>query len=205
MNIPSFLFNTISISGEYILDDLVSANLGIGYHYPKGTIFENDNVKPWRANLNGFLLTPEVRFYPAREPDRGFYLGPYYRYSHFSTKWSGKLQRDSISLIDYETHLRLNENGLGIQFGYKFYLSERFTFDIAFGGLRLSWFSLKGSFSGLINEEEILKIIGIDGLDKNGFMGIGQLLFDFIGDNATIRMPFTFPMMRTALSIGITF
>jgi len=204
-NIPSYFFNTLSFSGEYIIDDLTSANLGFGYHYPKGTIFGGKDVKAWRKNLNAWFLTPEFRFYPGRDPVKGFYLGPYFRYSHFGTKWDGKLQRDSVTLVDYTTHLSLNEYGLGIQFGYKFLLSDRFCLDLSFLGLRFSWFTFKGKFTGLINEDEIFKIIDIEGVDEEGIFGIGKMIFDFFGSDASFKMPFTFPMMRTAISIGYTF
>ncbi len=204
-NLPSLVFNNLSLSGEYVFNDNNSLSLSAGFHYPKGTLFPAADVKQWRYNLRGYFINPEFRFYVNHEANHGFYLGPYLRYSHLTSKWNGKISYDSVNLVDYTVKLKLTEKGIGLQFGYNFRLSDRLSLDFAFGGLRFSWFDFSGNFTGLIDEKAILDVIGIDGLDQNGLFGLGQMLFNFINDKATVHLPFGFVMLRTALSIGYTF
>lgn len=204
-NLPSIIFNNLSLSGEYGLTENKSLSLYAGFHYPRGFIFPAPDIRQWRSNLWGYFINPEFRFYLNHNSSHGFYLAPYLRFSQLSTKWKGKISYDSINLVDYTVYLKFTEIGPGIQPGYNFKLNDRLCLDFAFLGLRFSWFDLKGKFVGLLNEQAILETIGIDVLNKNGLFGLGQLIFSFINNKATIHLPFGFVMLRTSLSIGFTF
>lgn len=206
LNLPSLAVNNISLQGEYVIKDNISASLGVAYNYPKGTFFGNtDNLKNYRKNIRGIRFTPEFRFYPGKQAPKGFYIGPYVRYMNYGTYWPGQIKRDSIVFVDYTARLRLTEIGIGGQLGYQFLIKEKLSIDLMIFGPRYSHYELTGIFTGLINAEEILKVVGIEGLDMDGFYGLGKLLFRYLEQKAQFTLPIDFVSFRGGLSIGYVF
>ncbi|MBT4729831.1 MAG: DUF3575 domain-containing protein [Bacteroidetes bacterium] len=204
-NLPSFAFNNVSLTGEYAFKSDASVALNLNYHYPKGTFRTFKDVDGFRYHLHGLYVTPEFRLYPQEEAPNGFYWGPYLRIGRFGSKWNGAYEYDSINIVGYNVKLNLTEIGAGVQAGYQFILENGISIDILFLGPRISYFGFKGQFDGDLDEEAIFDIIQIEGLDENGFYGIGKSVFDWFTQSATIRLPITFPAYRIGFCLGYTF
>jgi hypothetical protein len=204
-NLPSFAFNNLSLTGELAFKSNASAALNLNYHYPKGTFRPNKTKDGFRFHLNGVYVTPEFRFYPQDHAPNGFYWGPYLRFGRLGSKWNGVYEKDTVTYVDYDVKLNLTEIGLGVQAGYQFILDNGFSIDLLLIGPRLSYFGFKGQIDGALDADAIFEIIDIEGLDENGFYGIGKSVFEWFTQSATIRVPITFPAYRIGISLGYTF
>lgn len=205
LNLPSFAFNNLSVIGEYSFNGNKSALLGFEFHYPKGTLGGRLPETQLRRHLTGYFITPEFRFYTGENAPFGFYFGPYLRFMNLGTDWSGKYAFDSITIADYTISLKLHEYAIGFQVGYQYVSPGGFSFDYFIAGPRLSYFNFKGKIDGILDDQAIFDIIGLEGLDENGYYGIGKSIIDKFTDYATISVPTVFFAIRTGFAIGYTF
>ncbi|MBC8343002.1 MAG: DUF3575 domain-containing protein [Bacteroidetes bacterium] len=204
-NLPSLAFNSFSFTGEYAFRSNGSIALNLNYRYPKGTFRTFKDKDGFRYHLNGMYITPAFRIYPQNEAPKGFYWGPYFRMGRFGSQWDGAYEPDTATFVEYSVKLNLTELGLGVQAGYQFILQSGFTIDLLFIGPRISYFGFKGDIQGDLNEDIIYEIIDLDGLDEDGFYGIGKSIIDWLDQSAIIRLPVIFPAYRIGFSIGYTF
>lgn len=113
-------------------------------------------------SLSGFTIGLEYRFYPGskKEIPRGFYLGPYFKYNHYSVKTSSAFEYtltqdeyandltpnqqmeaspnpDGTFTMDVTSNFvaSFNQMGLGIQIGYQWLISDRISVDFTIIGL----------------------------------------------------------------------
>ncbi|HUX96132.1 MAG TPA: DUF3575 domain-containing protein [Bacteroidales bacterium] len=113
VNTLALIFGTGSIFYERAINDLTSAELGIGYlNYSFGD-----------TKFSGFILTPEFRIYPRKDALDGFYISPYLRYQNFSLE--NKATSDKGTLTNM---------GGGVAFGRQWITKSGFTLDLFFGG-----------------------------------------------------------------------
>jgi len=206
LNLPSFAANNISIQGEYAFNPSMSALMGFSYHYPKGTFSGNHEMfKDYRTNLRGVIFTPEFRYYPKKMAPKGFYIGPYLRFMNYTTDWDGQIKGDSIVFVDYTAKLKLTEFGIGGQLGYQFLIKDKVSIDLMIFGPRYSHFELTGKFTGILNAEDILGLIDIEGIDLVKYYKLFKFMFDFLEQSARFSLPLDFASMRFGVTIGYKF
>jgi hypothetical protein len=111
VNTLALIIRTGAVFYERELSDITSAQLGIAYvNY---TIDE--------THLDGFGITPEMRFYIRKNALDGFYVGPYLRYNNFGFD-------DNSSTGRYKAF------GGGVSFGRQWIFKKGFVIDVFFGG-----------------------------------------------------------------------
>ncbi len=100
-----------------------------------------------KIKVNGFAITPEMRFYVGKKGyGQGFYFAPFYRYSQT------KLKEITIDydLTSGEKLIKLNGKSAvnmgGLMIGAQWFLGERISLDWWIAGLQFG--GNKGSFSG---------------------------------------------------------
>lgn len=124
LNTISLLLKTGSVFYEYQLANNRSLNLGLlvtNYSRTASSGFD-------RTEGRGFGLTGEYRFYPAGKALRGWFVGPYLRFQHYTFT-----STDVLSFYGYNmapsniiNHSQLNTFGGGGVFGWKGQLGKRF-------------------------------------------------------------------------------
>lgn len=107
------LIGTGSVFYEREFSDNLSGQMGVAY-----LSYKFDNTK-----FSGFILTPEMRFYPKMNAIDGFYLAPYVRYQKFNLS-----MQDGTSEADY------SNIGGGLTFGRQWITKSGFVMDLFFGG-----------------------------------------------------------------------
>ncbi len=151
VNLTSSIFNTVGIGYERVFKDRWSANFTISYK-PKTELsplfdFSGDGITlKGSPSLDGFYITPEVRWYcdgtDLRKAPRGFYLGGYIRYSETHLKTNINYN-DGENDLNANFKFTLREVGLGINIGYQLLaIKDRLVFDFLFAGPRVSSYTL---------------------------------------------------------------
>jgi hypothetical protein len=110
INTLSLLLGTGSIFYEHRFSDLTSGQLGLAYM----------GVKISDTRFRGFIVTPEVRFYPKKNAIDGFYVAPYIRYQNYTLE-NGS-DKGTLSSI-----------GGGLLVGRQWIKKSGFTMDLFFG------------------------------------------------------------------------
>jgi hypothetical protein len=111
INTLALIIRTGAVFYEREISDLTSAQLGIAY-----VNFTIDETK-----LDGFGITPEMRFYIRKNALDGFYIGPYLKYNNFGFD-------DGSSAGRYKAF------GGGVSFGRQWIFKKGFVIDVFFGG-----------------------------------------------------------------------
>jgi hypothetical protein len=81
-------------------------------------------------------LVVEHRFYPGNRAPAGFFLAPYFRYSHYG------LRRDITNPeTDFQTRIRgrLAGAGVGGAAGFQFKMGKRWGMDLTLAGVDIKW------------------------------------------------------------------
>lgn len=111
VNVLALIIRTGAVFYERELSDLTSAQLGLAYL----------NYKIDETHLEGFGITPEIRFYIRKNALDGFYIGPYLRYNNFGFE-------------EPESSGRYKGFGGGVSFGRQWIFKKGFVIDVFFGG-----------------------------------------------------------------------
>jgi hypothetical protein len=111
VNVLALIIRTGAVFYEREISDVTSAQLGIAY-----VNYTIDETK-----LDGFGITPEMRFYIRKNALDGFYVGPYLRYNSFGFD-------DGSSTGRYKAF------GGGVSFGRQWIFKKGFVIDVFFGG-----------------------------------------------------------------------
>jgi len=183
VNLTSSYFSTIGLGYERVFKDRWSANLTVSLK-PKtelGSLFNfsgNGISFEGKPSISGFYLTPEVRWYAdgndVRKAPRGFYMGPYIRYSETYLK-THIHYTDEENDLNADFKFTFREVGLGINFGYQLLaIKERLVIDFLFAGPRVSRYTLISEASTDLNgdfyrqlAENINDKLGFEFLDPN--------------------------------------
>ena len=111
VNTLALIIRTGAVFYEREISDVTSAQLGIAY-----VNYTIDETK-----LDGFGITPEMRFYIRKNALDGFYIGPYIKYNNFGFD-------DGSSAGRYKAF------GGGVAFGRQWIFKKGFVIDVFFGG-----------------------------------------------------------------------
>ena len=137
MNLSQLAFKNLSFQAEYGFHKKLSFALGFSYLLGRrmpGFFYDED---PYFSapSLNGFAVTPELRFYPGADDDkpapRGFYLAPYFRYAKYSIKQTVSYQETPQSRL-YEAEASHSYGGFnaGLMIGYQWIIADHFSIDL---------------------------------------------------------------------------
>lgn len=160
LNAPDLLMRNFTFQYERVINKRISVALGLR-GMPNGKIplsaallnsvglgLVSDFTPLNKIKVNGFAITPEMRFYVGKKGyGQGFYLAPFYRYSQAKLKEitiDYDLTPTSEKLIKLNGKSSVNMGGLMI--GAQWFLGERISLDWWIAGLQFG--GNKGSFSG---------------------------------------------------------
>jgi hypothetical protein len=158
-----------------------------------------------KIKVNGFAITPEVRFYVGKKGyGQGFYLAPFYRYSQ------AQLKEISIDydLTSGEKLIKLNGkssvNMGGLMIGAQWFLGERISLDWWIAGLQFG--GNKGSFSGFTS----VPLTAQEQLDIKNEIDNFEIPFvkktaTVNANNATVDIKGPWLAGRAGIAIGIRF
>lgn len=138
-------YKRIALSYERVLTPSMSINLRIAPGLSGGLPFQNlidrtsgeFGLLSADFNYGSLDITPELRFYTSKEKGapRGFYIGPFFRYSRFKMDASaGEFVNDN----DGETYIgdfdgKLTLLGGGMILGFQGLIGDAFVIDFNFG------------------------------------------------------------------------
>jgi len=211
LGLSGMSYGMYSLSYERQISPKSSLNLLLGYWNVNAGLFSNDTlefgdgfgISSYKYGLNGVL---DYRFYVGKQEGmRGLYIGPYARYwSHSAVLY------DKINGIDFDVNSKVSSIGLGFQMGYHWIISDRISIDWYFIGMGIERMN--------INIEYIAKVPGYTYTgDQDIQVDIKDVFndFDYLykrikteiipGENATAKLPFFAPGIKTGFSIGYVF
>ena len=211
INTLAIAFNNISLLYERSIIPRLSAGIGVGYKYagvaPSMFTLENSVIKLDMDEINGFSITPGMRYYLKscdHNKQEGFYAGIYFRYTYYSTAVNFKYFRIDNPIEYIHADMAMQEYGAGIQLGYQLMLWERLSIDFLFLGPRISNYTLAYRFDQMPSQEFF------DDLSEY----INEVIDRFGGDydveikqegEAKARTSFSFVSTRFGLSLGFAF
>jgi hypothetical protein len=158
------------------------------------------------GKITGFTVIPEYRFYLGQgEGMRGFYVGPYLRYTNYGFKVEGTIDTEPGN-----ASVRLSSIGAGIQIGAQWIIGEHFTIDwhiIGIGGdgynlkLRMEAddvnYDIQGFYDDFIAEWA--------DIDEEIIVNLENFVSDKEFNSFTIRVPFASIGFRAGISLGYAF
>ncbi len=211
LNTLALAFSNASLIYERGIIPRLSAGIGVGYKYKGGVPslldIENSVISADFDDLTGFTITPEAKYYlRACDPSKleGFYTGVYFRYTNYKSGADFEYMPESNPQESYESDIRINEYGVGIQLGYQMVIKERFTLDFLFIGPRFSSYKLGYEFDRPPSDQFLNDLSGAlnDVIDRLGF--------DYDVDinregEAKANSSFSFASARFGLSLGYAF
>ena len=211
INSLALAFNNISLVYESGILPRLSAGIGVGYKYagdePKLFTVNNSRVGADIGQINGFSITPEVRYYiKTCDPSllEGFYAGLYLRYTRYSSDVKFGYEPENKPVEFYTSDVALNEYGVGIQLGYQLMIKERFSIDFLLFGPRYSSYHLGYEFDQTPSQEFL------DDLSEHLNEIVDRFGFDYDvnikkeGD-AKASSSFSFANTRFGISFGFAF
>ncbi|MCD4730197.1 MAG: DUF3575 domain-containing protein [Bacteroidales bacterium] len=211
VNTLALAFNNISLLYESGIMPRLSAVIGIGYKYaglePKLFRVNNSRIGADIGQINGFSITPELRYYiKTCDPGllEGFYVGLYFRYTHYSSAVKFGYEPENKPVEFNNSDVALNEYGVGIQLGYQLMIKERFSIDFLFFGPRFSSYHLGYEFDQTPSQEFL------DDLSEHLNEVIDRFGFDYDVNikregEAKASSSFSFANTRFGISFGFAF
>lgn len=115
-----------------------------------GTLLDSVNITR-EAKASGIKLGGEYRFYLQKEnkykAPRGVYIGPYTTFHKYANSRSIEVNNNGL-LENADLKTDLSILNIGLQLGYQFVISNRWTIDMVFVGPSISNYSLKSKLEG---------------------------------------------------------
>jgi len=211
LGLSGMSYGMYSLSYERQITPKSSLNLLLGYWNVNAGLLSNDSLEIGdgfgiSSYKYGFNSEIDYRFYVGGQGGiKGLYIGPYARYWNYSA-----VLYDEINGVNFDVNSNVSSIGMGFQMGYHWIINNKFSIDWYFVGLGLERMN--------INIEYIAKVPGytytgsqdIQDDIKNVFND-----FDYLykriktesipNKNATAKLPFFSPGIKTGFSIGYAF
>lgn len=219
-NFTPLLLRTFSFQYERVLKPKLSVLMHGGYtlpiKVPTGFYSGLDSLNTGNSSgkytritggkfNGGFQLTPEVRFYPAGNANKGFYLAGYLRYNNLGVTATVDHRDDSIAPI-----MRYNYKGtyaftsVGVMIGYQWFLGDNFTFDWWLLGFNAGSGKVKMEADGDFSTIDKVQYINDINLNLTGPF-IRNLKASIISNNASLQFSVPGFGVRSGLSLGYRF
>jgi len=211
INTLAIPFNNFALTYERSIIPRLTVGIGIGYKYggliPKVFTVENSVINFEMNKINGFSITPDIRYYlKSCDPGKleGFYAGLYFRYTYYTTAANFEYAQINLPVESPHADMVMKEYGLGIELGYQMILWERFSIDFLFIGSRYSNYRIGYKFDKTPSQEFL------DDLSEYVNTVIDHFGHDYNADvkqekETEFRTTFPFISMRFGLSLGFAF
>lgn len=215
----TILYKTVPLSYERVLAEKLSVSLGVGVRIPsyiggKAGEFLSDTASFGSSGfgidkLKGYFFTPEIKFYPGKKGHgKGFYLGPYYRYSKYWTGMSASyVDKDGFN-YDFDADIAIKTSGIGLQLGAQWLIKDKFAIDFYFLGPRYEMKKIIAYVeSDDVNNWDQLAVSFEDDINNtiSEYPMLGKFSAEAGSDNVKLSMPFSIINYRFGLSFGYAF
>jgi hypothetical protein len=199
---------SVQISGSFLL------NRELDSRFTDGLLEQDSNTTSVAANyitdsyMKGISVIPELRIYSKKKDGapKGFYFGPYLKYSKYSIGYSGFFDGS------YEaTEGSVRSLGLGLSLGAHFLIAKRVSIDWNFISIGVNsnkfvmqYTSPGGYYAG--SQEEINEIEEDIQNDFKDIPFLGNKVdVELNGNSASVTTKFWMPAIRSGLTIGVAF
>ncbi len=219
-NFSPLVFRTFSFQYERVLGPKMSVLLQGGYTLSRSVPSTLMNMLKSMDTLNasgkytavtsaqfngGFQVTPEFRFYPAGNANKGFYIGAYFRYLNLGVS-ANVDHRDNASspIMKYQYKGSYSFTSFGAQVGYQWFLGENLTLDWWIVGLNVGSNKVKmeadGDFS-TVDKPQYINDINLN-LTGTFFHNVNATM-----NNSKASLQFSMPGLgiRSGLCLGYRF
>lgn len=211
INTLAIALNNISLTYERGIAPRLSVLVSGGYKYqgrePKAFVVNGSAIDAKLDKITGWSFTPELRYYLEsidKRQLRGFYIGLYFRYTHFSSGAEFDYFPEGAPMEFYTSDVVLTEVGAGIQLGYQLQLWKRLSIDFMFFGPRYSIYNMVYEFDKNVSQaflDDLSDYVN-DVIDRFGLDYDVELKQS--GDSRASNS-FTFANMRFGIGVGFAF
>jgi len=216
MNLTGVVFRNFQFAYERTISRRFGLQLSYGF-IPSGQVplvneyIKDDDIS--NIKMSGNNLTLEPRFYPGRGYGHGFYLAPYYRYSHFTIdnltyNYTSEDPAHSGEKIPIAFTGKTNANSVGLMIGAQWLLGrqDNWVLDVWFIGGHYG--GATGTISGTVPTSRPLTAAEQNQLRKD-IEDLDISLFDYkVTTNergATIDLDSGWLGVRSGISFGYRF
>lgn len=214
MNLTSIVFRNYQFAYERLITKRFSVQVSYGF-IPSGQVplidevIKDENVD--NIKLGGNNITIEPRFYLGKGYGHGFYIAPYYRYSHFNIdnltyRYTSKDPAMTDKKIPIAFSGKTNSNNVGLMIGAQWLLGRRdnWVLDVWFIGIHY------GGASGTIRGRSSRPLTPYEqGQLKEDVQDLDISLFKYgvttDANGAVIRLDSDWLGLRSGISFGYRF
>ena len=217
LNLPALALGNFSMQYERGLSSRTSISLGLrlmpNQGLPlKGLIHEyvesdepmvTDFIEDTR--MSNWAITPEFRYYFGKKPLHGFYVAPFARIAGFSMSLPYIYTDNDGGRHPIDLSGKISMAGGGLMLGSQWRLGRHVSLDLWILGAGMAHSSI--SLDGRVDLSELTAEERADAEQDLESTTIGGRSLDaeIRSDGASIRGNFPLPMVRSGLSLGITF
>jgi hypothetical protein len=203
------ILGNLSFQGEYGFGkkSSLTAKIGIPVNRMYEATYDDNNAD---ISMKALSFLAGYRIYLSKQPLKGFYIEPFFKYVHHTSEGTGVGMLDNEEVTMNFTN-DYNAAGIGAQLGTQFRIGKRVVIDLFFFGPELN--SAKNNFKAVdISNSSAWNAIQSNEAEQD----IREFLdeFPFIrkkvdvmvdANNRTVRANFkgALPGVRTGVSIGI--
>lgn len=219
-NVPALATHSVSLQYERALGEKTALALGLTL-MPAGKVPLAETIRDYylsdasnqntdaandfakNAELSGWAITPEFRFYTGKKPHQGFYLAPYLRYARYSFDWNYTFM-DQDKPRPSEISGILSVAGGGLMIGHKWHfnkiLMDWWILGLSYNSNHLN-LDARSDLSDLNKEQQQEQEGYVEDISVNGHRLEATL--NSKGGNARGGMPL--PGIRMGLCFGLRF
>lgn len=212
LGITSLAYTTVSLTYERVLGDHLGTQLT--FQLMPGRALPGvggvDGVSVFTdAKMSYFSLSPEFRYYPSdKGAPRGFYIGPFIKYSRFKigASQSTTIYDDSGvgTFVELDVAFKVPRFGGGLIMGTQWLIADKFSIDWTWFGLGYAATTGKlqlesnipGVTEGLENELEAV---------EDDLSVLGNASVTSSGDKVTLAVSRPLPMLKFGITFGWAF
>ncbi|MCI5056628.1 MAG: DUF3575 domain-containing protein, partial [Flavobacteriales bacterium] len=215
LGLGGLAFKKINLSYERGISKSTTAQLHFGYLLPReipSVVVESEDLQGVNLEnrLNGISIAGEYRFYTGKEAMKGFYIGPYIKYTNYTMKFGATYTDTDFTGMTFDVpaqaSLGFNTVAFGAQLGVQWMINDRISIDwhfLGFGGARNS---LNGDVISLVPETDMRDFQEDVESDLSDIPVIGNnVKVDATSNQLTVKAPFWGADLRSGISIGIAF
>lgn len=222
LGVSDLFFNTLNVEHEYAINSkssiLLEGGIQLSRNIP-GLIInkvtaageeKERNIRINAATYRNFSIAGSYRHYTGKQALKGFYVGPYLRYSNYKTTIDGLYDNNDFNRQDIQALIEgeVKIFSIGAEIGYQWVLNNKMTIAWNILGVGASFNNVNLNFTS--NDEGVFESWQ---QDVQNFLddlpqGVGNN-FDLTADNVskTIAAKANFPFisLRGSISFGYAF
>lgn len=214
---------TLNLRYERLITDKSSIQLTVSPLIPKTVQLEGfsllgqevvgeiTDAKLEKGSLNGFSIIPEYRFYfGEQEGMRGFYVGPYMKYTNHGIRVDGDIYEESGAITPGAAKVRLSSFGVGLQIGAQWIISDHFTIDWHIIGMSADFYNLRTTMEADDPDYNILEFANdvleeIELANDDFPIDLTDIASEISLNKFSFNIPFALAGIRAGISVGYAF